>query len=470
MKKIWLILLAITITSSAIAQEKWSLEKCISHAQENNLTVQRMVLQANYSETTLKQSKENLIPSVSGTAGYSYLLGRAVNPYTNQFTTESNHSLNFSLGASVVLFDGMRNINTIKKNKLDMLASQESIERVKRDVSLEVGLAFLLVLRNEEILNSAKAQVETTKAQVERTKKLVNAGSLAEGALLEINAQQASEEVQVVDAENQLNIATLNLTQLLELPSISNFSIEKPNLDNLNAESLKVSVEEIFSQIDQLPEIKEAQLKLQSAEKSLTIAKGAYSPELSASAGIYSGYSSARQHAVGDPTITSQQVGTVESSGEIVTTPMPQYQFETIAMGTQLSDNLNQQVGLTLRIPIYSQGRIRQQSSNAKIGILEAKNSIETIKRNVYKNVQQAHADAFAALARYRSNSASVIALEKSFEYIQQKHSVGAANTFEYNQAKNNLFKANASLTQAKYDYIFRLTILDFYMGKPLNF
>ena len=451
MKKLLILLLSVSFSFASKAQDTWSLERCIMHAQQNNLTIQQMVVQEKLSEVTMKQSRQNLLPNVSANTNYSYLVGRAINPFTNQFTTESNHSLNFSLSASVVLFDGLRNINTIKRNKLQMMADQEAVERVKRDISLEVGLAFLLVLRNEEILNAAKTQVETTKDQVNRTSKLVAAGSAPEGNLLEIKAQQAQEEASVVDAENQLRIATLNLTQLLQLPSPDGFMIEKPAINDINAESLNVSVQEIYAGIGDLPEIREAKLRLQSAEEALTIAKGAYTPELSASAGVFSGYFTTAQQIV---------AGTE-------TNPIPE--LEVIPFNDQINNNLNQQVGLTLRIPIYSQGRIRQQTSNAKIGIMDAKNNIEVVKLRVYQNVQQAHADAQAALARYQSSSSSVEALERSFEYTEQRFTVGAVNTYEFNQAKNDLFRAQADLTQAKYDYIFRLKVLDFYRGKPLK-
>ena len=469
MKKALLALIALwtSLAVNAQTQEAWTLEKCIAHAYNNNLTMKQMNLQAQVSQNNYSQSKQELLPSARASASYGYSVGRYLNYYTNDFDTDANSSLNLSVSADVTLFDGFRTINSIKKYKIDAMTDQEAIEKVKRDISLEIGLAFLNIIRSEELLAAAKMQLETTDKQVDRTQKLVTAGSLPEGSLLEIKAQQAREQASVIDAENGLFMAKLGLVQLLDLPNVEGFEIAKPNLPAPGSEAISLSLEEVLANVDNLPEMRKAKLELQSAEKSLEIARSGYSPSLSLSGSIYTGYSQSRTRTVfGDP--TEEAIGYLKSNGETVYTMYPSTSQESIAMGDQLRDNRYNQLNLSLSIPIYSKGRVKNQVSNAKVGILMAQTQLQQTKMGVYKAVQQALADAKAALAKYQSSNASVQASKLAFEYTEQKFTVGAIDAFEYNQAKSQLFQAQATLAQAKFDYIFRTKILDFYRGVPI--
>ena len=272
-----------------ISQEIWTLEKCINYAYENNIRIKQQELNAKYSKNTLIQSKAEALPNLNAQANHNYSFGRAVDPYTNTFSTENVISDNFSLSSSVTLFNGFQIINTIKQNQFNLLASIQDVEKMKNDISLNIASAYLQILFNEELLEIATNQLEIIQQQVERTKNLVDAGSLAKGSLLEIEAQTALENLQMVNAQNQLNISYLTLTQLLDLDSVGGFKIEHPQFPDLEEENLIPSVNQVYLEaINNLPQIKSAEYQLLGYERGLAIARGTRSPRLSLSASYMS--------------------------------------------------------------------------------------------------------------------------------------------------------------------------------------
>ena len=442
------------VSNNSLGQEnKWTLEECVLYAIEHNIQVKQQELAADVQQNALKQSKYNLAPSLNGGAGHSYSFGRALDESTYSFTdNETVLSDYFSLNSSVTLFSGFTNRKSIEQNKYNLQASIQDVEKIKNDISLSIALAYLQTLLNKELLAVTKNQHDITMEQIDRTSKLVAAGSLARGSLLEIQAQAASEELLVVNAGNQLDLSILNLTQLLELDTVGNFDIIVPELQIPNEAELIEPVKTIYSEAIKIqPQIKGAEFQLESSELSLDIAKGARSPRLSLNGSYNTRYSDIRQKLVGIDPVTF----------------VPTY--EEYPFMDQLKDNVNYGLSLSLSVPIFNGWQVNQAVSNAQLNIEQSRYNLEYQKNVLYKDIQQAFADAMASLKKFHSSQRALVSMEESFRYTEQKFNVGLVNTIDYKTSKNQLTRTQSDLLQAKYEYIFKVKVLDFYRGKELS-
>ncbi len=279
------------------AQKVWKLEDCINYAFENNLQIKQQVLNTRYNSNVLLQSKINLAPDLNAGAGYGISWGRALDETTYTFTQDQRiMSSNTNISSSLTLFSGLQQFNTIKQNEFNLLASLQDLEKLRNDISLAIAAGYLQILFNSELLGVAKNQLEITQMQVNRTSKLVDAGSLARGSLLEIEAQAASEELNVINAANQLDISYLTLTQLLDLDSVGDFTIDIPEFGDIADQEILLTVNSVFNEANALlPQIKSAEYQLSSSEKGLGIAKGARSPSLNLNGSYGTGYSDIRE-------------------------------------------------------------------------------------------------------------------------------------------------------------------------------
>ncbi len=440
-------------TGIVFSQQKiWSLEECIKYAIDNNIQIKQQVIQTKYQQNALDLSKLKLLPTVNGQATHNYSWGRALDATTYQYTEHQNvQSNNFYVGGSLNLFNGLQTFNTIKKSQYDLLASDEDLNKIKDNISLTVALDYLQILLNKELVSSTGNQLAITKQQIEKTRKMVDAGSVARGNLLQIESQAAQEELQLINLQNQLDISYLNLTQLLELKTPVGFEINVPEILVDTNSVIAGNIEDIFNTaVGNRPEIKSSEFKLASSEYDLKIARGARSPHLYFNHSISSGYSSIRKQII--------RIDPVEGpiSGK--------YPF-----GDQVNDNLSYGVGFTLSIPILNNWQVNKNISNSKLTIENSQFALEDSKKQLYKNIQQAFADAVAALKKYGASIKAVTSMEESFRYTEQKFNVGMVTPVDYNAAKSQLLNAQSEMTQAKYEFIFKTKVLDFYKGLPLS-
>ncbi|MCE3278441.1 MAG: hypothetical protein K0S44_632 [Bacteroidetes bacterium] len=455
------------------AAKTWSLEECIDYALKNNIQVKQSELNTSLSKVNMLQSEGNFLPSINGNASHSYNIGRTIDRFTNQFADAQVLSQNLYVSAEITLFSGFQNINSLKQSRYQYLASKYDVDKMKNDVSLNVATAYLQTLYTMDAADNARNQALITAAQVERTKKLVDAGASAKGTLLDMQAQLALEELAVTDAQNQLDIALLSLTQLLNLPNTEGFSIVKPDLTAVSESLLSATPTAVYNAaISNLPEVKSAEYNLKSASKAVDVAWGGLSPRLSFSASYGTGYSGASQRVIGLPEFSTYAPnGDITSSGDTVYTPVfTNPTFEKIPFSDQYRDNVNKSFGFYLQIPIFNKFQTKTAIDRAKIQKLSAELTIESTKLQIQKNVQQAFADANAGLKKYASSTKALEAMQESFKYTEQKFNVGMVNTTDYNTAKNKMTKAQSDLLQAKYEYVFKAKVLDFYQGKPLKF
>ena len=455
MKKILLVVILVVSGVITIAQERsWTLEECINHAIDNNIVIKQQELQTYFQENTLKQSKIALYPSVNGTATQNFSFGRALDETTYQFTDNENVvSSSFYTGANVTLFNGLQNLNTIKRNRYNLDASILDLQSIKDDIALNVALAYLQILLNKELVAVTANQLTTTREQIEKTRKMVDAGRLPRGNLLEIEAQAAREELQLIDMQNQLDLSYLNIVQLLELETTEDFEIFVPDISIDGQMMITGDVYEIYGTAESLrPEIRSAELRLKSAETDLLIARGGRSPRLSLASTFSTGYSDIRQKILGSDPITGFPILTDD------------YPF-----AEQLNDNINYGVGFTLSVPVFNGWQVNANISNNRINIDNYRYTLEDSRKRLFKTIQQAFADAEASLKSYNASEKAVESMEESFRYTEQKFNVGMVTPVEYNAAKSLLLNAQSELAQSKYSYIFKAKVLDFYRGIPLS-
>jgi outer membrane protein len=448
MKKFLIFIFTCILSSQGLIfsqQKEWSLEECIRYAIENNIQIKQQIIQTEYQMNALELSKLKLLPTINGSASHNYSFGRALDETTYQFSNNKTvQSNNFYVGGSLNLFNGLQNYNTIQKNKYLVLAGELDLQGIKDNISLNIALAYLQILLNNELVSATGNQLQITMQQIEKTKKMVEAGSLAKGNLLQIEAQAASEELQYINLKNQLDISYLTLTQLLELKTPDGFKVVTPDIKIDTNTIISGRIDEIYSLAQGLrPEIKSAELSLTASQYDQKISTGARSPRLSMNHSFSTGYSDYARK--------------------------PSDPLETYTFSQQVSDNINYGIGFSLNIPILNGWQVNKNISNSKLGVENSRYALESTKKQLYKNIQQSFADAVAALKKFNASIKAVTSTEESFRYTEQKFNVGMVTPVDYNAAKTQLLNAQSDMSQAKYEYVFKTKVLDFYKGIPLN-
>ncbi len=441
-------LLIVAISGTMYSQKVWTLRDCIEYALDNNIQIKKSELTAENYKTGLLQSKLDLIPSINGSTNYTFSSGRTDNGEFEYVNTNTK-SASFSLSSGVTLFDGFQKYNTIKQAQFNYLASKYDSDKMRDDISLLLAQNYLNVLFSMELVDQAQSQLNVTQQQIRNTQKLVDAGTLPKGNLLEIQSQFASEEVTLINAENRLNLAYLDLMQLLELPATNDFKIEKPVLSIGNEMNL-LPTEQIYGiSVLHLPQIKSAELRFKSASKGLAIARGSRSPSISAFAGWRTNY--------------YDQIHIYNQA----TTPWTDLGIKPFK--DQYKDNQSKYLQFSLNIPVFNGYAVSSNIARAKISERTAEYDLQLSKNTLRKNIEQAYSDALAAYKTYNASIKSVASFQESFKYMEQKFNVGIENSLNYNVSKMQLTSAQSQLLSNKYDYIFKSKILDFYMGMPLT-
>lgn len=435
------VLILLVVFTGARAQETWSLQKCIDYAVQNNIQIKQQTLNSDYYNNQLNQAKYNRLPNLNAGIQNSQDFGRSLT-YLNTYANRNSNTTGGSLSTNVTIWSGSTMNNAIKMADMDLRASLEETKKAKDDMMLNIAAAYLEILFADELVIVSEDLLKITQLQLDRTSKLVEAGSLAKGSLLEIEAQYAREELDVVNAQNRLQLAYLGIYQLLELPSTESFKIEKPLLPEIGANISLLNSMDVFKNAVQLkPAVKGAEFKLESARKQLLIAKGNKMPSLSFGANYFNNYNNQYTDING----------------------------EKIPFDDQLKNNNRYGFGVNLSIPIFNHYQARTGVSNAQIQVENTELQLQNTKNLLRKDIEQSYTNALAAFKRYVANQKTVISSKEAFRYTEEKFNVGMINSVEYNQSKNNLSKTQSDLLQAKYEYIFRTKILDFYNGIPIQ-
>ncbi len=444
MKRVYSLITAVALLivfTSAQGQTTWSLQKCIDYALQNNIQIKQQALNSEYYNNQLNQAKSNRLPNLNAGFQNNMSFGRTIGP-DNTYLDINSNSTSGSLSTNVTIWNGFTLKNSIKMAEMDLRASLEEMQKAKDDIMLNIAASYLEILFADELVVVAEDLVKITQLQLDRTGKLVEAGSLAKGSLLEIEAQYAREELSVVNAQNRLQLAYLALYQLLELPSTESFKIEKPTLPEIGANLTLLNSMDVFKNAVGLrPAVKGAEFKLESARKQLDIAKGSLLPTLSLGGNYYNFYNNKYTDRTGSKLVFSDQMKSNERYG----------------------------FGATLNIPIFNRYQAKNGVSNAQIQVENTELQLQNTKNALRREIEQAYTNALAAFKRYVANQKTVVSSKEAFRYTEEKFNVGMINSVEYNQSKNNLSKAQSDLLQAKYEYIFRTKILDFYNGQTIE-
>ncbi|MCW3805846.1 TolC family protein [Plebeiibacterium marinum] len=423
------------------AQEVWSLEKCIHHAFDNNISIKRQELNTSIQKSELQQSKLNRLPSMSVESSLGYSFGYT---WIQELGTNVNvdiQSMNIGVGASVNVFNGFNQNNTIKRNNANLLAAVSQTEKLRNDIALQITGHYLQILFDKELLAVAQEQYDVTMQQVERTNKLVESGSQAKGSYLEIRSQAAKEALNVTMQQNSLALSLLNLAQLLDLEDVDGFDVVLPEIPGVEAISLDRPGSVYKAAVDIMPQIKGANHLLESSNYDVEIAKSGYYPSLS----LNGSWGSRASWFLDDPEDVNR------------------------SFSDQIESNKNSYIGATLRIPVFNKFQTRNNVKSARVRVMDAQYSLEQQKLDLRKEIQQAYADAMAAYNKYLSSNEAVESYKESFRYTEQKFSVGLVNSVDYNVAKTDYIRAQSDLLQSKYEYILRNKILDFYKGVPIK-
>lgn len=466
---------------AGISQDKkiWTLKECIDYALQNNLNVKRSLLTVENSQIGLTQSKFQMLPSLNGGSTFGYNWGRSIDPTTNLFSTQRINSFNLNASSSVILFNGFRLVNTYRQNDLDNEASKEDFTKAKNDVILSVITFYTNVIFNKELFSNAESQLTTTTQQLERTRKLAEAGSVPRGNVLDLEAQQATNELNLINRENALNLSLLQLKQALQFPASTQMDIEVPILDIGTEMLIAATSEQIFEAARlTLPEVKSAQLKLQSSTFAMRASRGSLYPRLSLNGNLFSNYSSAadRDRFIrdgGTPITVAQQIGYVQGANTPVFTDVqvPSGQLmEGYVLQDQIKDNISRALSLSLQIPIFNGYQTRASVQRSMVSNQQASINLQDTENTLRRLVETAYNDALAAAKTYQSALKQVSARDEAFRMSKQRFDNGAVNFVDYQVSENALFQAKSDLVRAKYDFIFKKKVLDFYQGKSIEY
>ncbi len=463
---VFLILLLSGLFSSPLfSQQTWSLQDCIDHAIQHNIELRLQRLNEQDTEFSVEQSYANFLPSLNASFSQGYSFGRSVDPFTNEFSTERIMRQNSGATSSVVLFAGFQNVNYLRYNLLRNTAFRYDTEKLQNEIILTIGAAFMQVMYSEDFVETAEQQVEVISQQLERTRALFEGGTLPRGSVLEIEARLAEEELNLITARNNLRMAYIELIQLLDLDPADEFIIERPDTQ-VDEQFVILDAESVFEKAMQVqPAIMAANSRIMMAEKQIEIDRGRRSPVLSLNADLGTGFSEAAMQFAGREELGPMQIGYLEDNTPVFTDGFNNI-MEIKPYRDQIRDNFYQYVGLSLRIPIFNRWEVRTRIQHSRVDLLRARDQFELTRNNLNKAIQQAHADAQAAYQKYEATIKSLDAFNESFHYTRQRFDLGMVSSVEFNESQTRLARAEREALQAKYDYIFKVKIMEFYMGE----
>ena len=417
---------------SAVAQKLWTLNDCIAYAKEHNLSIKQSEIDLKSTDIEVWQTKANFLPSINSEAAYNWNTGKNINPVSNQFENTTFESASGGVSMSMPLFSGLQNWRKLQQAKCKQLATQYQLDMKKDEIILMIINAYTEVLSNKEKIKIQKAQLEISKESVARTRELINAGSLPKGDIYESEAQLFSLEQKIIETESALFIGKMGLAQLLLLKNYKDFEVADNTFEVPIADILNKTPEEIYQSAKEIMgEVKLATANVQLAESSLRLSQSAFWPRLSAQWGYSSRWS----------------------------------KNQVMDFWKQLDTNKGMYAGLSLNIPIFNHFSVLSNVKTQKLALQKMQLAKEQTELSTEKNIYQAYNDAANAKKLYEASEKTAQAKEQSFSYAQERHNVGLMNTFDFNQSKYEYENAQNDVIKAKYQYIFKLKVLEYYFS-----
>ena len=434
--------LVLACTGTVRAQERWSLKRCIDHAIEHNINIRQAANQAEQSRVEVNTAKWARLPSLNGSANQSWSWGRSqtavadeeTGEYNTVYVNTKNNNTSFSLSTGIPLFTGLQLPNQHALAKLNLKASLADLAKAKEDIAINIASLYLQVLFNIELHDVALGQADLSREQLKRIEALAREGKAAPAEVAEAKARVAQDELQVTQTDNDYRLALLDLAQLIELDTPEGFEVEEPAADVVEAPL--TPPDEIYQMaLAGKPVIQAAKYRLEGSLHSIRIAQSAYYPQLSLNGSLGTSY----------------------------------YSTINRSFSQQMQDNFSKYVGFSLSVPLFNRLATRNRVRTARLQRENYALQLDDAKKTLYKEIQQAWYNAAAAISKYHSSRAATEASDESFLLTKKKYECGQANAVEYNEARQNLVKARSDELQAKYEYLFRVKILDFYQGTPIE-
>ena len=459
---------------NANAQVKyWTLEECIDYALKNNISIKQTELDLQNTSIDKKAAFGNFLPNLNANASHSWNIGLNQNITTGLLENQTTQFTAAGLNSNITIYNGLKNQLQYQRAKMAIVASQYQIDKIKEDISLNIANAYLQILFNKESIKVQQEQLASDEQQFNRTTELVNAGSVARGDLLDVKATVAADNQRLIAAQNTLFISKLNLAQTLQLEDYKNFDVAEANYEVTESQTMLQNPEDIITKAKETRvEIKIAKSNIELAEKDIKISRSAFQPSLN---GYYNfstraAYSDRFIGVVPNTANPTTVIGQVEGTGQNVLQPnflpvlgKPNPVFD------QFSDNKGHSFGVQLSVPIFNGFSVRNNVERSKINLEKIKLAQTQAEVDLERNVYNAITDAKGALNSYKSAVIAVEARQQAFNYAKEKFAVGLMNSFDYNQAQTLLTTSQSDVLRAKYDYIFKVKLVEIYFGIPLR-
>lgn len=480
MRKYIQLFILLGIVNQGVSQEVWSLEECVRHSIENSIAIEQSKQGIAFAEIDYNQSKKERHPSLNGNLNVNWNFGRSIDPTTNEFITTTFFSNNYGLNSNALLFNGFRVKNSIKQSEINLAAAESDTEQVERDLALQVAANFLNVLFAKENITLAEKQLDLSMQQLDQINKLIASGARPAAERLNLEAQIAQSEQMLITSRNSLDIAYLNLKQVLRLDPDYDLIVEIPEDVPYTTDPDLITFNEAYkSALSNRPDLRASDLRIESAELGVEIAKAFNYPSITAGGSIGTAYSNQARSVTGtsfetfeqdivissnDPALPFQDVAATIESQQI--SPI----FGKTGFTTQIDENISYGFGIGINVPIYNKGTTKAGIQRAKLNTITNRLQKEQLTETLKITVQQSIADARAAKKKMEASKKSLEAQKLAFENAEKRLAIGATNTFEWDSQKTQLENAEVTHLIDRYDYLFKIKVLEFYLGKPLKF
>ena len=458
--------------SAQTQPKQWTLEECVRYALDNNITIKLSELDVKSAVIDKSSAFGSFLPTVNANASHSWNVGLNQNITTGLLQNSTTQYSSVGASVGVDLYRGLQNQNTLRRAKLSIISSQYQLLKMQEDISLNVANAFLEILFNKENLKVKKEQLAIDEKRYARSEEMVNAGTIPRGDLFDLKATVATDQQAIIVAENSLLISKLSLAQLLQLKEFADFDvIDDTNVKDENNIMAQTPIDIYNKAKETRTELKLAQTNLEIAERNVTIAKGAYQPTLSAfyNFNTRASYSDIITGSTLNSANPTRQIGYVEGTNQAVLEP----NYSPVLGGAapildQFNDNKGQSFGLQLSVPIFNGFSVRNNVERSKVSLEKSKIDLEQKSLDLQRNVYTAFTDAKGALNAYESSTVTLEARQQAYNYAKEKYDVGLMNSFDFTQAQTLLTNAQSDVIRTKYDYMFKIKILEFYFGIPI--
>ena len=435
--------------ASGQSEKLWSLDQCFEQAIQYNLDVKRQELMLQSTNQDVLQSKMNLLPNLNGQLEHQLGSGRVLDRGTYEWKNANVSQGDLGIQSDFTLFNGLQGFNNMKMSKANFMMNKENLDAMEDNVTLLVMTGYLDLLRNRELVDVAEDKVKVTQQQVDRMVRLVEVGNEPKGRLLEVNAQLSSGKLALTQAINAREIARLKLMHIMNLTDNSNFEIEKPVLPDPSDVEIPELDSVFMYALSNLPQIKSAEYGIETQERYLAMQKGQRSPRLYARGLYYSNYSD----------------GLVNPEDPDPSNPTMDY-----PLNDQISNNQYRQVSMGLQIPFFNRWQVQTNINKAKIELQDAEYQYSIAVLELQQSIQQYHTEAMAAMDNYTAAREAVANSDEAYRFAEERFRVGTGTSLELQEARNQLYSSTSDMISSKYVMIFYTKILDFYMGREIEF